>query len=162
MSVRNMPCICQKCQMEIQHGFDVDNVPHLDSEFTLFCPNCSSEQVFRYKDSKKIMAERKRIREEMELREYVKSLAEQYGFRCSFIYQSVTITTPCGSWRFDYHKRLKHLMHESTYKYNLKTGNESFWHHQFDRKMSIEEVIKYIDNHDKATMRRKSKKKEKV
>lgn len=34
-------------------------------------------------------------------------------------------------------------------------GNPSFWHHQFDKKMSIEEIFKYIENHDKSTLKRK-------
>ena len=54
----------------------------------------------------------------------------------------------------DYHKKMKHLVHESTYKYNLNTGNPSFWHHQFDKKMSVEEVFQYIENHDKSTLKK--------
>lgn len=161
MSYRNIQCVCQLCQKEIQHRFEIDLVPDIDSEFILFCPECNTEQKFKYKETKKIISERKRIHEEEQLKNEIKSLASRYGFKCSFIYQSVTITTSCGSWRFDYHKKIKHLMHESTYKYNLKTGNESFWHHQFDKKMSIEEIFKYIDNHDKSALKRKNKVKNK-
>lgn len=154
MSVRNMMCVCQICQKEIQHGFNVDSIPALDSEFILFCPECNTERHFKYKETNKVLSERKRLYEEEQLKYSIRILAEKYGFKCSFIHQSVTITTACGNWRFDFHSKIKHLMHESTYKYNLKTGNESFWHHQFDKKMIIEEVFKYINNHDKATMKR--------
>lgn len=150
-----MWCICQNCQTEIQHGFDIDSIPELDSCFQLFCPECGSDQIFKYKKTRKVLAEQRRIEEEEKLKNKIRGLAESYGFKYNFIFQSVTVTTPCSSWRFDYHKKIIHLMHESTYKYNLLTGNEAFWHRQLDQKMTIEEVFKYIDNHDKAAMRRK-------
>lgn len=101
----------------------------------------------------KLAAAKRRLNDEKELRRTVKELAEKYGYKCSFLYQLVTITTSLISWRFDYHKKMKHLMHESTYKYNLNTGNPPFWHHQFDKKMSIEEVFQCIENHDKSTLK---------
>lgn len=158
MAVHNAQCICQNCKNEIQYGFDIDNVPAIDTEFVLFCPSCKCEQVFQYKETKKISAERKHLLKEKELQSEIKRLAEKYGFSCEFIYQSVTIKTPCGSWRFDYHNKTKNLFHESTYKFNLKSKNESFWHRQFTTKMSVDEILKYIDNHEKATMKRIIKK----
>ena len=155
MGMRNMQCICRACGNEFQFGFDPDNVPDIFEDFEHFCPACQKNVMFYFRETKKLAAEKRRINDEKELRRTVKELAEKYGCKCSFLYQSVTITTSLGSWRFDYHKKMKHLIHESTYKYNLNTGNPSFWHHQFDKKMSIEEVFQYIENHDKSTLKRK-------
>lgn len=155
MGIRNMMCICRVCGNEFQFGFDPDDVPDLFEDFEHFCPACRKNVKFYFKETRKLAAEKRRITEEKELRRTIMELAEKYGYKCSFLYQSVTITTSLGSWRFDYHKKMKHLIHESTYKYNVKTGDPSFWHYQFDKEISNEEIFKYIENHDRAAMKRK-------
>lgn len=109
----------------------LENVTKLLAHYFIMDPN---DGALIWSFLYKLAAAKRRLNDEKELRRTVKELAEKYGYKCSFLYQSVTITTSLGSWRFDYHKKMKHLMHESTYKYNLNTGNPSFWHHQFDKK----------------------------
>ena len=95
------------------------------------------------------MAELRAKEEEATLRQGIAKKCEQMGFTCRFVYESVIVSTPISSWQFDYHRRLKTLRHESTVKWNFKTGDPAFTHEQFrDRKMSNDEVIDYIAAHD--------------
>lgn len=154
MSVRNMACICTGCGSDIQVGFDVDFLPDINSTIERMCTKCGCEQKLRFRETRKLLAERRRMQEEQELRERITGLSEQYGFKCCFIYQHVTVTTPVGSWHFNLYGPKKKLFHESTYKVNLQTGNKAFWHLQFERKMSYEQLFLYISNHEKAHIQR--------
>lgn len=56
---------------------------------------------------------------------------------------------PFSRMRLFYNSR-KTLRHESTVKINFETGDYAKTHEQFrDRKMTCEEVIDYIAEHDK-------------
>ena len=154
MSVRNMACICTVCGSEVQVGFDVDFLPDINSTVERMCSKCGCKQTLRFRETKKLRAQRRRIQEDQELRDHITQLAEQYGFKCCFIYQHVTVTTPVGSWQFNLYGSKKKLFHESSYKVNLQTGNKAFWHLQFERKMSLEELFLYVSNHEKAHIRR--------
>ncbi len=100
--------------------------------------------------TRKVATELRKLASEEELKQSIIDYCKKYNFTCRFLYESVIITTPISSWQFQYHDSSKTLWHESTVKINFETGDYAKTHEQFrDRKMTCEEVIDYIAEHDR-------------
>ncbi len=146
--MRHYLCECTACHTRQQYAFD-EPYPGIGESFFQQCNHCCEMTPHSRVLTRKAMAELRAKEEEAVLRQGIAKKCEQMGFTCRFVYESVIVSTPISSWQFDYHRRLKTLRHESTVKWNFKTGDPAFTHEQFrDRKMSNDEVIDYIAAHD--------------
>jgi len=146
--MRHYLCECMACHTRQQYAFD-EPYPDIGESFLRQCNHCCQMTPHFRVLTRKAMAELRAKEEEATLRQGIAKKCEQMGFTCRFVYESVIVSTPISSWQFDYHRRLKTLRHESTVKWNFKTGDPAFTHEQFrDRKMSNDEVIDYIAAHD--------------
>lgn len=146
--MRQYLCECQVCHMQRNYCFDAP-YPAPSAIFIRLCSACGVETSHTRVLTRRARKEIKAGQEEEALRQSIIACCETYGFTVRFLYESAIITIPISSWQFGYHDKLKTLRHESTYKVNLKTGDSSKTHEQFrNRKMSNEEVIEYIANHD--------------
>ena len=147
--MRQYFCECQICHGQRNVILD-DPFPALGSTFSHSCPFCSTVTPHSIILTRKMRTEIRAAEQEAALRQSIIDYCEKYGFTARFLYESVIITTPISSWQFGYHEKLKTLRHESTYKVNLKTGDKANTHEQFrNRKLTNEEVIQYIAEHDR-------------
>ena len=154
--MRQYLCECQVChtQRNVLLEKPTSSFPHL-------CPTCSATTPHVVVLTRKAKAAIRAAQEETALRQSILDQCARLGFTARFLYESVIITTPISSWQFGYHDRFKTLRHESTYKVNLKTGDPAKTHEQFrNRKMTNEEVIEYIAEHDRRRQIKQSEGKE--
>lgn len=148
--MRQYLCQCSVCKKQYTLLFDREPFPLLGDTFPRHCPGCGKEAPFQRVATRKARSELRAVEEERALREAIRAECARRGFACEFLYQSVVIRTPAAHWKFDYHTAQKTLWHESTYRVNLATGVPAARHKQFDgRKISWQEVISYIDRHDR-------------
>ena len=146
--MRHYLCECTTCHTRQQYAFD-EPYPDIGESFLQQCNHCCEMTPHSRVLTRKAMAELRAKEEEAALRRGIVEKCELMGLTCRFVYESVIVSTPISSWQFDYHRRLKTLRHESTVKWNFKTGDPAFTHEQFrDRKMSNDGVIDYIAAHD--------------
>lgn len=146
--MRKYLCFCLKCKTERLLDFD-EPFPLYGDVFKSYCQNCLAEEDFTRVLTRKAKAELNIKAEEDTLKKRISDRCALYGFTTRQLFQSIVIQTPKAEWSFDYHKRLKTLLHESTYPFSLKTGAPAKAHIQFkDRKLTIEEIIDYIARHD--------------
>lgn len=146
--MRHYLCECTACHTRQQYAFD-EPYPSIGESFFQQCNHCCEMTPHSRVLTRKAMAELRAKEEEAALRQGIVEKCELMGLTCRFVYESVIVSTPISSWQFDYHRRLKTLRHESTVKWNFKTGGPAFTHEQFrDKKMSNDEVIDYIAAHD--------------
>jgi len=148
--MRQYLCECSACKNRYTLWFGAEPYPILGDLFPRQCPNCGKETSFQRVATRKARSELRMIEEEQALKEAISEECRRRGFTCRFLYQSVVIQTPLAHWKFDYHTSRKTLWHESTYRINLETGVPAVRHKQFeDKKISWQEVIDYIDRHDR-------------
>jgi len=153
--MRHYMCACQKCGEHNNLCFD-EPYPQYGEYFIRYCKHCEAETAQTMVLTKKVAKELRKQKAEQELKQSIIDYCQKYGFTCRFLYESVIVTTPISSWQFAYHESRKTLRHESTTKINFKTGDYAKTHEQFrNRKMTFQEVIDYIAEHDKRKMRRK-------
>lgn len=146
--MREYLCRCMKCGNEQNKRLN-EPYPKYGDIFCCFCKLCQEETEFTRALTKKVKAEINVQAAEDALLERINRRCSLYGFKTRRLYLSIVIQTPKSEWSFDYHEKLKTLIHESTYKFNLKTGKPAKAHIQFQkRNMTIEEVIDYIARHD--------------
>ena len=148
--LRHYESECTVCRSETQIAFSTEPYPEYGDRFRHFCPICETETEHSRTLTKKTTAQLRGNQEEQERREEIMDLCEKEGFSCHFLRQSVIITTDLSDWCFDYQQSKITLYHESTSKINFAAGNYTKAHVQFrNRKMTIPEVIDYIDGHDR-------------
>ena len=139
---------CTKCGHEQQFTL-AEPYPAYGDVFPGMCKQCERETYFTRVLTRRTQAELNRQAAEAELVERIQRQCERYNLSYRLLHQSVVITTSRSDWSFDYHETAKTLYHESTYKYNLATGDPSKTHIQFEkRRWTIERVIDYIASHD--------------
>lgn len=140
--MRQYLCICQKCGNQNQLRFD-EPYPKYGESFVRPCIHCGEDTTQTMLLTKKVATELRKQETEESLKASIRACCDRYGFSCRFLYESVIVITPISSWQFQYHGSKKTLRHESKINNGIKT------HEQFrDRKMTNEEVIKYIAAHD--------------
>ena len=95
---------------------------------------------------------------EPEIRE-IESLALKYGIMCDVKLGVVFLRTVCEEFYFTLNDSGSiRLMHRNTVNKSNKTLKFSHeYHHQFTRKMTYEELMKYIVNHTKSRYKVKTK-----
>ena len=146
--MREYLCRCMECGNEQNQRFNEPYPLYGDTVFC-FCKVCQKETSFTRVLTKKAQAEMNVQAAEDALLDRIRERCAMYGFTTRQLYRSIVIQTPKSEWSFDYHEKLKTLLHESTYKFDLKTGNPAKAHIQFkSRNMTIEEIIDYIARHD--------------
>lgn len=147
--MRQHLCTCLKCGGQNHLNFE-EPYPKYGDQFIRCCKHCEADTPQTMSLTKKVATELRKKAAEEELKQSIIDYSGKYGFTCRFLYESVIITTPISSWQFQYHESRKTLRHESTVKINFETGDYAKTHEQFrDRKMTCEEVIDYIAEHDK-------------
>lgn len=146
--MRKYLCRCLDCNTEQLIDFN-EPFPLFGDVIKSYCKICLAEKEFTRVLTKKAQAEMNIKAEEDALKKRIADRCALYGFTTRPLYQSVVIQTPKAEWSFDYHQKLKTLLHESTYPFNLNTGAPAKAHIQFrNRKLTIEEIIDYIAKHD--------------
>lgn len=146
--MRQYMCTCLNCGGRNHLRFD-EPYPQYGDEFIRFCNHCGTDTTQTMVLTKKIATQLRKLKAENERKQSIIDCCQKYGFTCRFLFESVIITTPMSSWQFQYHDSRKTLRHESTIKINFETGDIAKTHEQFrDRKMTCEEVIDYIAEHD--------------
>ena len=147
-SMRQYLCECTACGKNVQINFE-EPYPALGAVFPYLCDICGKDTGHTRVMTRKARAELRAAAEEEELRGRIRDRCAMYGFQTRPLYQSIVIISPRAEWSFDYHPAKKTLYHESSYPFNIATGDPAKAHVQFrDRKMSIEEIIDYIARHD--------------
>lgn len=99
--------------------------------------------------TRKTQSELRHKLNEEELRKMIQSSCQERGFTCRFYYESAIVTTPAAIWSFNYHDSVKVLRHENRRLVHDDMGGFVKTHEQFRRRMSWQDVLDYIDRHDK-------------
>lgn len=146
--MRQYMCTCLTCGGQNHLRFE-EPYPQYGQQFVRYCKHCGKDSQQTMTMTKKIAIELRKKQAEEDLKKSIIDYCGKYGFTCRFLYESVIVMTPISSWQFPYHEPRKTLRHESTVKVNFETGDYAKTHEQFrDRKLTCEEVIDYIADHD--------------